>query len=72
MVSFRRLSDKTVAKYLELEKTGSLTPRQLSALRSHRAIVRWGELMDSRNLANLNGVQRASIATAVAAKEELP
>ena len=37
-VSFRALSDKTLARYEAAEKAGTLTPRQASALRSHRGL----------------------------------
>lgn len=35
----RRLSDKTLERYLELEERGELTPRQAKALASHWALV---------------------------------
>lgn len=38
-VSFVRLSDKTLARYLEAEKAGTLTKRQATALRSHRGLA---------------------------------
>lgn len=38
IVSFRALSDATLARYEAAEKAGTLTPRQASALRSHRGL----------------------------------
>ena len=38
MVTLRKLEPETVAKYLELEKVGALTPRQAKALAGHRVI----------------------------------
>lgn len=62
MLSLRRLTDKTYKKYLELEAEGKLTPRQFSALLSHRSMVRWSEAMDNPKLASLNGVERSAVA----------
>jgi len=38
-ISLRRLSDKTLAKYEELEKEGKLTERQKHALWGHRNLT---------------------------------
>ena len=43
-ISLRRLSDKTLARYLELEKNGQLTPRQERALAGHRLLTPMVEL----------------------------
>jgi len=40
-ISLRRLSDKTLAKYEQLEKEGKLTPRQANALWGHRNLTRY-------------------------------
>lgn len=38
IISCRRLSDKTLKKYLELEAAGQLTEHQRRALAGHRAL----------------------------------
>lgn len=44
-ISLRRLSDKTLKKYEELERKGELTPRQEKALLGHRIITRFTEIV---------------------------
>lgn len=50
-ISFRALSDETLARYEAAEKAGTLTPRQASALRSHRGLA--GAVHEARAVAQL-------------------
>lgn len=46
MVSMRRLSDETVAKYEALEASGEINQRQKQMLASHRAMVAFSDRLD--------------------------